>query len=54
LTTFKDSGTTDFDDTTVAITPQPDTPQAGTTTVTATITGTAAPKLFVKVKVTRN
>jgi alpha-L-rhamnosidase/Bacterial Ig-like domain len=54
LTTFKPSGTTDFDDTTVAITPRPDTPQAGTTTVTATVTGTAAPKLFVKVRVTRN
>jgi type II secretory pathway component PulC len=52
LAAFNASGTTDGDGTTVIITTQLDTPLAGTTTVTATVTGTATSKLFVNVKVT--
>jgi hypothetical protein len=51
LTTYYSHGATDGDDTTVnfnAVT------NAGITTVTATVTGTAASKLFVDVKVTQN
>jgi hypothetical protein len=54
LATFYASGASDGTGTTVAITAQPDTPAVGTTTVTATITGTATSKLFVNVKVTQN
>ncbi|PAW63805.1 MAG: hypothetical protein B9S38_17005 [Verrucomicrobiia bacterium Tous-C4TDCM] len=51
--TFYPSGATDGDLTTVTFTTQLDTPAPGTTTVTATVTGTAASKLFVNVKVTQ-
>jgi len=36
----------------VTLTAQPNTPVAGTTTVTATVTGTATPRLFLDLKVT--
>ncbi|RFC51829.1 MAG: Autotransporter-associated beta strand repeat-containing protein [Verrucomicrobia bacterium] len=52
LTTFNDSGVTDAAGTTVTLTAQPNTPVAGTTTVTATVTGTATPRLFLDLKVT--
>ena len=51
LVTFRNGGQTDADGTTVgfnAVT------SGGITTVTATVTGTAAPRLFVDVKVTQN
>ncbi|MFZ9937911.1 MAG: Ig-like domain-containing protein [Luteolibacter sp.] len=40
--------------TTVSFSAQPDTPAAGFTTVTATVTGTSVQKLFVRVEVTQN
>jgi autotransporter-associated beta strand protein len=52
LTTFNNSGVTDAAGTTVTLTAQPNTPVAGTTTVTATVTGTATPRLFLDLKVT--
>jgi hypothetical protein len=51
LTTFRNGGQTDGDNTTVnfnAVT------NAGITTVTATVTGTAASRLFVQVKASQN
>jgi hypothetical protein len=53
LASFLASGATDGAGTTVAFTTQADTPTAGITTVTATVTGTATSKLFVRVNVTQ-
>ena len=54
LQSFNAGGATDGGGTKVDFSVQLDTPVAGTTTVTATVTGTAASKLFVGVKVTQN
>ncbi len=54
LQTFNADGASDGAGTQVDFTVQLDTPQAGTTTVTATITGTATDRLFVDVEVTQN
>jgi hypothetical protein len=54
LQSFNADGATDGAGTKVDFSVQLDTPVAGTTTVTATVTGTAASKLFVGVKVTQN
>jgi hypothetical protein len=54
LATFNAGGVTDGDNTKVDFTTQLDTPVAGTTTVTATVSGTATSKLFVNIKVTQN
>jgi hypothetical protein len=54
LQSFNADGVTDGGGTQVDFSVQLDTPVAGTTTVTATVTGTAASKLFVGVKVTQN
>ena len=54
LATFHASGATDGAGTTVILTTQLNTPVAGTTTVTATVTGAATTKLFVDVMVTRD
>jgi len=54
LSTFNADGATDGEGTKVDFTVQPDTPAAGTTTVTATVTGIASAKLFVNVLVTQN
>ena len=51
---FNADGATDGAGTQVDFTVQLDTPQAGTTTVTATVTGTATDRLFVDVEVTQN
>jgi methionine-rich copper-binding protein CopC len=53
LASFLASGATDGAGTTVAFTTQANTPSLGITTVTATVTGTAAGKLFVRVNVTQ-
>ena len=53
LASFLPSGATDGASTTVTFTTQADTPSAGITTVTATVTGTAASKLFVRVNATQ-
>jgi fibronectin-binding autotransporter adhesin len=53
LTGFLDNGVTDGEGTKVEFAAQPDTPSPGTTTVTATVTGTAADRLFVQVGVTQ-
>jgi hypothetical protein len=53
LATFNADGATDGDNTKVDFNAQLDTPVAGTTTVTATVSGTATSKLFVNVKVTQ-
>ena len=53
LASFLASGATDGAGTTVAFTTQADTPSPGITTVTATVTGTDASKLFVRVNVTQ-
>jgi len=53
LATSHASGATDTG-TTVTLVAQPNTPSPGVTTVTATVTGPAAAKLFVKVAVTEN
>ncbi|MBN8460293.1 MAG: immunoglobulin domain-containing protein [Verrucomicrobia bacterium] len=52
LATFHGSGASDGT-TTVSLAASPDTPVVGTTTVTATITGTVPGKLFVVLKATR-
>jgi hypothetical protein len=52
LATFRASAASDGSST-VTFTTQADTPVAGTTTVTATVTGTATSKLFVIIKVTQ-
>ena len=54
LATFHTAGTTDPNGSTVELASQPNTPTPGTTTVTATVTGTPAARLFVKVVVTQN
>ena len=56
LQSFNADGATDGDGTKVDFTVQLDTPQSGTTTVTATVDsgGTATDKLFVDVQVTQN
>lgn len=51
LTTFRNGGQTDGDNTTVSFNAVT---TAGITTVTATVTGTATPKLFMDVKVSQN
>jgi hypothetical protein len=53
LAAFLANGATDGAGTTVDFTTQADTPSPGITTVTATVTGTAAGKLFVRVNVTQ-
>jgi hypothetical protein len=53
LATFNAGGVTDGDNTKVDFTTLLDTPVAGTTTVTATVSGTATSKLFVNIKVTQ-
>jgi fibronectin-binding autotransporter adhesin len=53
LATFHASGASDGDGTTVTFTTQPNTPAAGTTTVTATVTGTQVTRLFVDVRATQ-
>jgi hypothetical protein len=53
LASFLASGATDGAGTTVAFTTQANTPSPGITTVTATVTGTATNKLFVRVNVTQ-
>ena len=53
LATFLANGATDGAGTTVAFTTQADTPSPGITTVTATVSGTAASSLFVRVNVTQ-
>jgi len=54
MTTFHADGATDGEGTTVSFSPSVDDPAAGTTTVTATVTGTALPeRLFVDVVVTQ-
>jgi lysophospholipase L1-like esterase len=54
LQTFYGNLSTDGDGTTVEFTVQLDTPSLGTTTVTATVTGTATDKLFVNVGVIKD
>jgi hypothetical protein len=53
LASFLANGTTDGSLTKVDFTTQPNTPSPGITTVTATVTGTATSKLFVRVNVTQ-
>ena len=53
LATFRADGASNGS-TTVEFTTQPDTPALGTTTVTATVIGTALEKLFVTARVTQN
>ena len=53
LSAFLATGATDGAGTTVTFITQTDTPAAGITTVTATVTGTATSKLFVRVNVTQ-
>ena len=54
LVTFHAGGATDTSGTKVDFTSQPNIPTSGTTTVTATVTGTTVSKLFVIVQVTQN
>ena len=54
LAAFHAAGATDLDGTTVSIVATPNTPAPGITTVTATVTGTPAARLFMRVEVTRN
>jgi hypothetical protein len=54
LQTFHGHLATDATGTTVGFTIQANTPVAGTTTVTATATGTPSERLFLRVKVTQN
>jgi lysophospholipase L1-like esterase len=54
LQTFHGNLATDAGDTTVGFTIQADTPEPGTTTVTATVTGTPCDRLFLRVDVTEN
>ena len=53
LQSFNADGATDGDGTKVDFTVEADTPVAGTTTVTATITGTAVERFFVRVEVSQ-
>jgi hypothetical protein len=53
LASFLAGGATDSAGTTVTFSTQPNTPSPGFTRVTATASGTAAPKLFFQVKVTQ-
>ena len=53
LAAFLADGTTDGALTTVTFTTQANFPSPGITTVTATVTGTATSKLFVRVNVTQ-
>ena len=53
LASFLVNGATDGAATKVDFTTQPNTPSPGITTVTATVTGTATSKLFVRVNVTQ-
>ena len=53
LASFLANGATDGAGTTVTFTTQANTPSSGITTVTATVTGTATSKLFVRVNVTQ-
>jgi autotransporter-associated beta strand protein len=53
LATFRASGASDGSDTTVTFSTQANTPAAGMTTVTATVTGTPVNRLFVDVVVTQ-
>jgi hypothetical protein len=54
LQTFHPNLASDAGGTTVGFTVQPDTPQPGTTTVTATVTGTPCDRLFLRVAVTED
>ena len=54
LVTFYADAATSGDNTTVNFDVQPNTPDPGTTTVVATVTGSAASKLFVNVSVTQD
>jgi hypothetical protein len=54
LQTFHGDLATDAAGTTVGFTIQADTPGQGTTTVTATVTGTPCDRLFLRAKVTGN
>jgi hypothetical protein len=54
LASFLGSGAADSAGTTVTFTTQADTPSPGFTKVTATVTGTATQKLFIRVGVTQN
>ena len=54
LATFRATGATDLDGSTVPLVATPDTPAPGITTVTATVTGTPAVVLFMRVDVTQN
>ncbi|NNM28514.1 MAG: hypothetical protein HKO57_03275, partial [Akkermansiaceae bacterium] len=54
MANFLADGATDGEGTTVDFTAQLDTPEPGTTTVTATVSGAATGKLFVDVEVTQN
>lgn len=53
MQTFHGNLATDGAGTTVGFTTQADTPEAGTTTVTATVTGTPCDRLFLRVEVTK-
>lgn len=54
LETWWETGTTDLNGTSVTITPVDDTPSAGTTTATATVSGTDADSIFIKVSVSND
>ena len=54
LASFLGGGVADGSGTTVTFTTQTNNPSPGFTTVTATVTGTATPKLFFRVGVTQN
>ena len=54
LAGFHAAGATDLDGTTVTLVAAPDTPAPGITTVTASVTGTPAARLFVRVEVSQN
>jgi hypothetical protein len=54
LAAFHASGATDLDGTTVGFLATPNTPVPGITTVTATVTGPPAARLFMRVEVTQN
>lgn len=54
MQTFHDDLTTDAAGTTVGFTVQANTPVPGTTTVTATVSGTPCGQLFLRAKVTEN
>ena len=54
LATFRATGATDLDGSTVTFVVTPGTPAPGMTKVTATVTGTPAARLFLRVEVTKN